>query len=448
MRNTLFLFIATAAFLGSAEGAAAALQEQPATESPAPLPPDEAAMWALLLPSKDAGTPDPSAIAVQLTRDGRTSVRPLVAILMGESAEPEPGHDVHPRAIELRQQILAEALRRLPPNDVIDTLRSRITDKTDVAVRMLVIRALADIGGWRAFDGVMGIAMSLDPIQFQRKYVQVSIEESLVKLAAKNPRLVRRLEQMLVDSPTDFAPLLARTLTAARIPTALRALPTCMGRDAALDLCALQELAKIGARFDPDLDPEATKRMRLLLDSPDGDVQRAAATVLARIGDAQSFPAIVAKLSSADPLTVGAARWSLETMSGVKLGNNTDAWTAWYAEQQEWLEETLPMLSEDLVSPDPTHVKSAATQLLQRKFHRHEVAAALQPMLALEDPAAQRLACEALAHMGSPRAVPWLLEKLDSPHTEIRHAAWTGLRELTKTDLPLDVLAWRVALAP
>jgi HEAT repeat protein len=221
-----------------------------------------------------------------------------------------------------------------------------------------------------------------------------------------------------------------------------------MGRDAALDLVALQELAKIGARYDPTFDPETTKRVRLLLDSPDGDVERAAMSVLARIGDTESFAAIVAKLSSLDPLTVGTARWSLETLSGTKLGNNAEAWTAWNTDQQNWLYEALPKLSEELLDPDPTRIKPAIEELLQHKFHRHEVAFALHTLLSVEDPATQRLACEVLAHAASPRAIPWLLEKLDSPHPEVSHAAWTALRALTTTDLPLDALAWRVALAP
>jgi HEAT repeat protein len=448
MRTRIVSILATAAFLLAGGVAAAPFAPPFAQDGGAVLPAGEAAVWALLLPSKDAGTPNVSAIADRIARECRTAVGPVIAILMGESVEPDVEYTIHPLAIDKRQQILTEALRRLPAADVIDGLRSRITEKTSVDVRVLVIRILADIGGWRAFDGVMGIAMSLDPIQWERTFVQVPIQESFVKLATKNPRLVRRLEQMLVDAPASFAPLVARALAATRVPTALRALPTCIGRDPALDLCALQELAKIGARFDPVLDPEATKRIRSMLNSPDGDVQRAAATLLARMGDADSCAAIVAKLSSTDPLTVGAARWSLETLCCTKLGPAQDVWTEWLADQNNWLEETLPHLADELVTADPAKVTAAIDELLKHKFHRHAVAAALHPVLALENPAAQRIACETLAHVGSPRAIPWLLDKLDSPHPEIQHAAWQGLRELTHTDLPLDALAWRAALAP
>lgn len=408
----------------------------------------EAGIWSLLLPPAAKGAPDTKAIAERIAREGPAALEPIIAILMGESTEPEVSFDVHPRAIEERHRILLDSLRRLPPNQAIDGLRSRITERTSVDMRVQVIQILAEIGGVRAFEGVMGIATALDPIQWRRTFVQVPIEDSLVKLVAKSPRLARLLEQVLDGADPGFAPIVVRALCAARVPTALRALPRCLGRDAELDLCVLESLAKIGARFDPAADPEGTKRLRAQLDHQDATVRRAAAVVLARIGDADSCTALVTWLGSADTLTLGAARWSLETISGANLGTERAAWTEWWEREKAWREDELPRLAEAITGGEATQVTSAIDAILSHRVHRHEASAALRPALASPDPAAQGLACSALARLGSPRAIPWLIEKLESTNEEVRYQAWSGLRTLTKLDVPAEAPAWRIALSP
>lgn len=409
---------------------------------------DEGALWALLQPDAAAGIPDAVAITAKIVRSGPAAVAPIVSILLGDSAEPEVAYEVHPRAIEQRRQILVESLRQLPAADVIDGLRSRITARTGVDVRVLVIQLLSEVGGARAFEGAMGIAVALDPIQWQRAFVQVPIEESFVRFATRTPRLVRRFEQALSDADARFAPVLVRSLCATRVPTALHALPGSLGRDPALDLCILQELGKLGARFDPLADPDATARVRSLLDSPDPEVERAAAVALARMGDSASCNALIAKLKSEDPLTAASARWSLETLSGKKLGTDHETWWAWWVAETNWLDDELPHLTEQLLDPDASKVAAAIEKVVQHRVHRHDVALALRPVLQSENVAAQRIACDVLGRLGSPHAVPWLLEKLESPDENVRQAALGALHVITKIDLPLDVAGWRSALTP
>jgi HEAT repeat protein len=371
-----------------------------------------------------------------------------VAILLGDSAEPEVAYAIHPRAIEMRRKILVDALKLLPAHDAIDGLRSRITTKTSVDARLLAIQVLSEIGGVPAFDGAIGIAGAFDPIQWQRTFVQVAIENACVELVGRNPRIARRLASSMQDSPPGLAQIEARALTRARAATALPALLASLGRDSALDLCILQQLEKIGDRCDPLAAPDALKRLHAMLESPDHDVQRAALVAAARMGDTESVPLMLSRLTSADTLTQTSARWSLETLSGEKRGLDPAAWIEWWSHEKTWAEEELPNLSYELQIRDAEKVKLSIDAGLTHRAHRHAVASAIKPMLEAQDPAAQRLACGVLAQIGSPRALPWLIEKLESESEDVRNAAWNGLRTITKLDVPADAAAWRLALAP
>ncbi len=414
----------------------------------APASPEELVVWTLLQPSAESGVPDVAAVSARIAKGGPSAASPIVAILLGESAEPEVAYAVHPRAIEMRRKILVDALKLLTPHDAIDGVRSRITSKTSVDARLLAIQVLSEIGGVPAFDGAIGIAGALDPIQWERTFVQGAIENAFVELVGRNPRIARRLASSMQNSPSGLAQIEARALTKARAATALPALLSNLGRDGALDLCILEQLEKVGANCDPLADPEALKRLHAMLESPDHDVQRAALVAAARIGDTDSIPLMLSRLTSADTLTQASARWALETSSGEKKGLDAAAWNEWWAHEKAWAEEELPNLSEALQIRDAQMVKASIDAGLTHRAHRHAVASAIKPMLDAQDPSAQRLACEVLAQIGSPRALPWLIEKLESENEDVRKAAWNGLRTITKQDMPADGAAWRLALAP
>jgi hypothetical protein len=157
---------------------------------------------------------------------------------------------------------------------------------------------------------------------------------------------------------------------------------------------------------------------------------------------------MLSRLSSAETLTQASARWALETLSGEKKGPDPAAWTEWWSQEKTWAEDELPTLSDALQIRDAQMVKASIDAGLTHRAHRHAVASAIKPMLDAQDPAAQRLACEVLAQIGSPRAIPWLIEKLESDNEDVRNAALNGLRTITKLDAPADGTAWRIALAP
>jgi HEAT repeat protein len=138
----------------------------------------------------------------------------------------------------------------------------------------------------------------------------------------------------------------------------------------------------------------------------------------------------------------------MEVLSGEKKGLDAAGWTEWWSHEKTWAEDDLPGLSDALQIRDAQMVKASIDSGLAHRAHRHAVASAIKPMLDAQDPSAQRLACEVLAQIGSPRALPWLIEKLESENEDVRKAAWNGLRTVTKLDLPADGAAWRLALAP
>jgi len=400
-------------------------------------------VWSLLLPPLKGPGADVDVIATKIVRLGAAAVDPVVGILTGDVPEPDVEYPVHPTAIEMRTEILTACLRRLPRADVLAALAARATPTSTTDMRLLVVRWLSVMGGADALDRVLVVASSLDAIQYQRAYVQSPIEQGLLAFLAEDPVHVRAIGKSLEKGPLPLAPILARVVATSRAPAAASTLVRNLGRSPELDLEIVRGLGTCGAIGDGLAEHAGMERLRALLNSPDGELQRAAIGTLARLGDADSARTLVELLSHADPLTVVAARRGLEALSGARHGVDPTAWSRWIEEEEEWFSSRLGPLVDTLSSEDVAAVSPALAEILRHPLYRHAIATAWKVQLSSENFARRLLFARMFGSLGSTRAVPWLVPLLDEENAELRAAARTSLVQLTGLDLPAESHKWK-----
>jgi HEAT repeat protein len=122
-----------------------------------------------------------------------------------------------------------------------------------------------------------------------------------------------------------------------------------------------------------------------------------------------------------------------------------EPWRQWYRTEQGWRSSEAARALADL-GGDETAAEPAVRSLAQHPLYRHELAPALAPALRHTSAAVRRLACDALARLGSWTAVDALVRALDDADPSVAEAAHAALVRLTGWDQPHRSEAWRLAL--
>lgn len=407
--------------------------------SPAAL--DEA--WSILLPRAEAGEPRAEIMSRDLAELGEGAAETLAAILFGDVEEPEVDYVVHRLAIDRRVDIVLDALKRLPAASAVAGVRARVESKPSIDRTLFGARMLGRVGGMEALAVLETMAPTLDDMQWQRPFVQTVFEEALSASIRSDPRAVRQLAEALVRCEPRCAPSFARALGATQLPFVVPVLLRVIGRNRDLDLCAMHELARFGDRgdFGPALGDLA--RLRSYCEGSDAGLKRAAACALAKLGDEEAIGPLIAMLDSRDALSVSITESSLKQLTGVALGKNSRDWNAWLQRETSWYETEFQVLQDDLASEDDVRIATAVRALASHRVYRHQAALAVRPLLQHAGAETQARVCTALGMYGSSRALPWLVEKLDSLEEDVRREAYASLRRLTGLDPGDDAEAWR-----
>ncbi len=399
-------------------------------------------VWRLLLPPAKSEEPTVSAVSASIVRLGAGSIPEVVAILVGESVEPSELADVHPRAIELRREILIASLRGFPANQVVDHLRAKCASSDALDARIVAIQVLGEIGGARALEAVLSIASSIEPIHWMRTYVQMPIEESLAQILSRDPRLTKSMADRAAKLDPHLCPIAVRATVRAGSPVAVSWLVPLFGRGAELDLAIVEAIVHFAEQSYVEMSASEVAKVRSLLDNRDARVQRAAVTALGTLGDMDSISRFVAFLGSQDPLVARAAHWSLKRLTGQSFEADRGAWGEYLTAEQTWHDENWAGITDALNSEDLGVVADAVASLTQHPVYKNRAALELRPLLSTDDLTRVRLAAGALGSIGARAAVPWLVDCLRHSDETVRSNAWQSLRALTGKKLPPDPESW------
>ncbi|MBL8862447.1 MAG: hypothetical protein JNK02_10605 [Planctomycetes bacterium] len=402
--------------------AASALQE------PAPGALD--ALWSLLSPRADQTAFDEAALVRSIVLLGPVAARPALAIHLGLAEEPEPAHEVDPRALAARPRILLAALAGLPRASVLAAVDDALAGSDDVDRRLDLCRILGRLGGEAALERVLATAALLEPIQWERTFVQVPLQEALATLAVADPALGARIAPRVRTAPPPLAMILVRALADAGAAEAASEIARGLGRDARLDLCVVETLTVLGARAAGSLPPPVLALLRRQLEARDERLVRATSSALARLGDAESAEPLARLLDARSADVRNAAQAALKLLTAASLPPERAAWEEWLESERRWAAERLPEIAAELAEPDAAALATLIAELAAHRLHRHQAALTLAVALGAEDPAIATLVCAALPRFGSRAVVPALLAHAQDESSPVQAAAEATLRAL------------------
>jgi HEAT repeat protein len=295
-------FVADASPLvrGEALGAAAALLD--------PKHPDGRAVEPLAAALRDArpSAQERARIAALLGRTGAPRAAPLLVELVH-------AHDPALRlaAIDalgtLGAQVAAPVSAPAPPSDAVDDVLLDALGAEEGTVRLHAAIALAESGGGRARDALLGKLDGGDEVD--RAAVLTALGGILVRVPSDDAleRLTGALELAAGPERDALVEALGRAPTAG----AVRALTGIAKRGDALDRRAAAALLAAHAR-----DPLATATARAMLGDPDASVRAQAAWTLGTLGDDADVPPLAALARGPDVDSAGNAAAAIGRIGG------------------------------------------------------------------------------------------------------------------------------------
>lgn len=459
LATPLFLVVAT---LGSSANAAAPQEPVPATpqeaEEGARVPPEVEplalqSVLTLVSPPASDEAPDPVELRERIVAGGNGVIGVVCGMLCGEIALPQVTDDevpqpVDPRILAARHGILKDSLRSLDAAAVVDHLALRGGGDAPLGVRLVCARLLGQVEHDRALDVLLELSEGIETIHLKRAYVRSAFEGSLAQQLNRVQDAEDQLYRLDRRCRPEQRALLVRAAGSTSTQGAIGYLAALIGRDEDLDRLVVREIARIAARQDVVLDVFHLTGLRQLIHSTDPELRRLATAALGALGDVDSFELLTGFLDSRDPREQGTARRSLQGISGVDLGAETESWTNWYEAEQTWWDERSPREFERLRSTDPREVHAAMAILVRHPLFRDSITAELGPLASHDDAVVAAAACRALARLRSPGAIPWLVEALADEDEARRKQAGDVLREWTGLDLPPDHQEWTRELGP
>ena len=412
--------------------------------SPSPSLDELAAVRAVLRRSDGATAARDDVLVRRLVALGAAAAPALFSLASGEGIEallvddaPEAWMCPPERVGELALAALAD----LPAVPVRDFLRAECRAHPALEGRVAALDVLGRQGSAEGLELYFEI-LAQSEAELEHRALRTTASGALLAMLRKDGATANLLGKPLLAASRGAQLLASEALADCNRGAAVRLLIKLFGRDPELDLAALDGLTRLGTRFPWRVGDEVTMRLRAALGQEDASMRAAAAQALGKLEDPQATPALIALLADGDGATRRAAQWALCETSGMKRITTAAEWHRWFeAERAWWREEGQGWLA--AIDPaDATRLTEAMRELLAHPFGRDQTADALAGALPELDPAAQRMACDTLARLGSRRAVPALIELLFEPGEELRSAAWAALRSLTGEDLPAEPQLW------
>jgi hypothetical protein len=184
--------------------------------------------------------------------------------------------------------------------------------------------------------------------------------------------------------------------------------------------------------------------VRDVLAGADSESLRAAIVASGRMEDADAIPHLIAILRTGSTGPGTDAVWSLERITGLRLGREVQRWDAWYAREQDWWREESSAAFAALDGGSRAERVTALLAIGKLQGWRHKLAAEVAPSLQDPDPEVARLAAQVLRNLGSRYVGAALVRALERPESAVVREVWRALRSTTRKDLPSDPAAWRV----
>jgi HEAT repeat protein len=386
----------------------------------------------------------------QLVALGPESIPALFAYFSGTMEGPEPEYTPAPEPVDESQPlpeplsedlIVLDAFKRFPKSKVVPQVTSAILH-ANVDVKLVGMRLYAEIGDAQAVEGWIDALADVPELQLQRAYVQAPSENALASVLGRDPGAFQVLSARTKALPAKLLPAVVRSVGGSESARGVAFLLTLLGRDDALDLVLIAQVARLAESTVGTLPDEQLNRLRPFLTDKDWRARREAVVALGRLQDHRSQVRVIELLGDEQRLVAQGAAWSLRRMSGQDLGEDAEAWREWFEAEQRWFQDEGVHWLQQLEDKDPARALEAVRELSHHPLYKHDVAEALAPLLHNENAELAQSVAATLGQLGSRRAIGALVGALSSEDEALRNTAWAALVQLTGKKLPADPSAW------
>lgn len=261
----------------------------------------------------------------------------------------------------------------------------------DAAAREAVVGVEAAVGDSTQAESAMG----------SRPEGAAALRRAAARLAAAAAGDRSAWSDAFEIAPDELRFALVRGLADAGGAEAIARLGELIGAGVASDSTLLAELARAGRRIDRAQDEAVLERVRPLLDSDRVDIVRDAALCAGALGDERSIGVLIDLLEHEHAGVRANAQWSLNRLTGRRLGPTAERWRRWLEPEATWWRDEAPAALNRLASADPQVRVGAAHELSRRRYPRHALSAALATHLPVHDPASAAVICATLKQLGS-----------------------------------------------
>jgi HEAT repeat protein len=337
-------------------------------------------------------------------------------------------------------ELVYEALLVYGPNRLGPFLLERYEKDGPASELPSAVELLGDCGEGTHLRTLTRLAGSLDPVTAT---VRARYESAARALLRRDPSGFARLTGLWREVPDPLREELVRAVGATEDSRGLEFLSGILGEDERLDEPALLEIQRLAHRTVPPVAPTITAPIRRQLLFGSTRHVMIACDVLGAVEDEEAVPLLVDLLDSGSRGVSAQVVRALQSITRLSFRTDPERWRAWYDAELAWYAEHASGAYAALESGKTEEVLNAIQALAKRKLQRHTLATELVYLLSHDDLAIRTTTCQALAQIGSPVAVPALVDALhDADDALVRHAL-SALTMLTGEDHPAESPAWR-----
>jgi hypothetical protein len=386
-----------------------ALQEAPGAA------PDVSAVLAALERAAIDGDAGRDALASELARPGPAAIPGLFEVLASGSSRVPDARE---------EQALVAALSSFGAPPLRAFLERRLATERTPEERIAALHLIASFGTGADLLLLRRAAAGAGSA------VEGALQGAAAGLLRRDPRALEALRRWMLEAPGGIAAALAHGAGDSACPQALGALAETLGYRADLDPLLLGELARLLAREEKPVDEGVLAPIEEALTEDDARVLREAALALGHAQDPQAVPQLIALLAHETRGVRTAAHWALERITGLDLGATEGRWSSWLREEERWFAESGARLALELRTSEAEVAIRALGELSSHRWRRHELALETAAALDHPSPTVRRLACLALARLGSAAAEPGLERALEDEDESVARAALLALETL------------------
>jgi HEAT repeat protein len=415
--------------------------EDPAVEAAEHAPTSaEIAAWQVLREMRVKPLPPLDEIAPRLAAVSGTCLPALLEILETRAV---PGHgEIAAQQLSIYQEdLILEAFRLVGTERVLALAALRWEQTGTARARASAIRIAGATGDLAQIERILTLA-SRGPSQDHPDFLHSALERALCELLERNPQVQEHLNTYWRGISHDVLPDVIRAVGSTGDPRGAELLSEVIQWRQDLAVIAMAQIPRTGAPDSLEACADLSRAIRSYLDPHHTNACQAAVLALGELRDNASIPALIGLLEADSAGLRHDVRRALGSITDLRFPESPAIWKAWYEEESRWGQTHLNRVIGLLDSRDDEKIAEGLREASLHSLHRHELSAAIFPVLEHDDANYRVQACRMLGKLDSPVSIPSLIERLDDREVEVRESALEALRGITGRDLPLDGDAW------